>query len=70
MYNLNLIEPRYMYNLNLIAPRYMYNLNLIAPRYMDTGAHIYGRWYKGRPWQEGGRARDSIELVNRCQELS
>lgn len=32
-------------------------------RYMETGRHVYGRWYRGKPW-EGDSASESIKIVN------
>eukprot|EP00092_Neocalanus_flemingeri_P105852 GFUD01135745.1.p1 GENE.GFUD01135745.1~~GFUD01135745.1.p1 ORF type:complete len:378 (+),score=35.60 GFUD01135745.1:179-1312(+) len=37
-------------------------------RYMETGRHIYGRWYGGKPWEEGCDAAESLNLVNKMHK--
>lgn len=36
-------------------------------RYMETGRHVYGRWYAGKPWEEGSAA-ESLKLVNKMHK--
>ena len=37
-------------------------------RYMETGKHIYGRWYRGKPWEEASSAAESLKLVNKMHK--
>ena len=33
-------------------------------RYRSTAGHIYGVWYRGRPWEPGSPAARSLHIVN------
>jgi len=37
-------------------------------RYMDTGKHIYGKWYEGKPWLEESCAAKSLKIVNQMHK--
>lgn len=37
-------------------------------RYMETGKHIYGRWYRGKPWEDASSAANSLKIVNKMHK--
>lgn len=37
-------------------------------RYVETGKHIYGRWYRGKPWEEASSAAESLKIVNKMHK--
>ena len=37
-------------------------------RYFETGKHIYGRWYAGKPWEQDSCAAQSLRIVNKMHK--